>query len=86
MAMPRLDNDALQVLKYMNAESRTRKDVLRGGDVMKTLGLTSQRLVEVLNQLSDQDLVRVHGPRDAENIDSAVLFVDPANRDFVRSL
>lgn len=86
MAMPRLDSNALQVLKYVNTEAQTRRDVLRGGDVMKTFGMSSQRLVKVLAELSDQDLVRVHGPRDPDKIDSAVLFVDPANRDFVRSL
>lgn len=83
---PTLSPEATRLLKMLDSVSRTRKDFVRGGEVMKMLGLERDKFVELIDELSKQDLVRVAGPRTADKIDFAVISVHPANRGFVRAL
>lgn len=80
---PQLLPANLRLLKMVDAASR--HGTVRGGQIMRALGLDRKVLTQMLEDLSAQDLVIVSGPRIPDRIDLAVVAVHPSNRVFVRS-
>ena len=83
--MPTLSDNATRVLRFLDDCAR-RGQIVRGAQVIRTLGLTAQELVGVLDELDKVDLVSVSGQRTPERIDLAVVSIHPSNRGFVRSM
>lgn len=81
-----LTPDAANVLRKVEEISRSRKDFVRGGEVVKQLGMQRERVAKALQELRNQELVRFTGPEDAEQIDFALVSIHPSNREFVRKL
>lgn len=79
-----LTPDAANVLRKVEEISRSRKDFVRGGEVVKQLGMQRERVAKALQELRNQELVRLTGPEDAEQIDFALVSIHPSNREFVR--
>jgi hypothetical protein len=86
MALPEISPIGTRVLRLLNDASRDRRDYVRGGEIMKYLGLDGKALAEIVVDLSDKHLVTVTGPATEDRIDRAVLALHPSNRGFVRSL
>jgi RIO-like serine/threonine protein kinase len=79
-----LSSDATTVLRKVEEISRSQKAFVRGGEVVKAHGMQRDRVAKALQELRNQELVRISGPEDAEQIDFALVSVHPANREFVR--
>jgi Mn-dependent DtxR family transcriptional regulator len=79
-----LSPDATTVLRKVEEISRSRRDFVRGGEVVKQLGMQRARVAKALQELRSQELVRISGPEDAEEIDFALVSIHPVNREFVR--
>jgi hypothetical protein len=87
MARPELDEAETRLLRLVDSVSRTREEpVVRGGEVMKMLGLPPEDIVTLLRGLSSKNLVTISGPLTADDIGLAVISLHPANRRFVRAL
>jgi hypothetical protein len=87
MARLELDVDSTRLLKAIDSASRTRGEpVVRGSEVMRTLGLTPDSLVALLRDLSSKNLVTVAGPLTPDRIDFAMISLHPSNRGFVDAL
>jgi hypothetical protein len=83
---PSLSPDAMRLLKTLEETSRARKDFVRGGEIMRILGLDRPEFAKLVQELASKNLLSVAGPSSDDKIDFAILSVHPANRGFVRSL
>lgn len=86
-APPQLDSDAMRLLKTVDSASRERRDaIVRGGELMKTLGLEPGRFVALLHDLSEKNLISVSGALTPDRVDLATISLNPSNRGFIQTL